>query len=84
MDVWFSIATAERHERELKYLRILCTRFSEVRRESFYPLDINLSWTLANRKLSWRAVAAARSSTDTRLVCFAIRRGCGANAPRII
>jgi len=31
MDVWFSIAeetTAERHERELKYLRILYPRFS--------------------------------------------------------
>jgi len=32
MDVWFSIEEeppAERHERELKHLRILCTRFSE-------------------------------------------------------
>src|SRR5260370_7791806 len=36
--------TAERHERELKHLRILCTRFSEARRESFCPLDTDLSW----------------------------------------
>ncbi len=36
--------TAERHERELKHLRILYTRFSEARRESFCPLDTDLSW----------------------------------------
>ena len=50
MDVWFSNrrgTTAERHERELKHLRILCTRFSEARRESFCPLDTDLSWRSA-------------------------------------
>src|SRR5260370_34864858 len=46
--------TAERHERELKHLRILCTRFFEARRESFCPLDTDLSWMSASRKLSKR------------------------------
>jgi hypothetical protein len=43
--------TAERHERELKHLRTLCTRFSEARRESFCPLDTDLSWMSANLPL---------------------------------
>jgi hypothetical protein len=43
--------TAERHERELKHLRILYTRFSEARRESICPLDTDLSWTSANLTL---------------------------------
>src|SRR5205809_1277197 len=55
--------TAERHERELKHLRILCTRFSEARRESFCPLDTDLSWTSA--KPEGGAVSAVRNP-DTK------------------
>src|SRR5260370_38298092 len=36
--------TAESRERGLKHLRILCTRCSEARRESFCPLGRDLSW----------------------------------------
>ncbi|HXM95835.1 MAG TPA: alkaline phosphatase family protein, partial [Candidatus Dormibacteraeota bacterium] len=46
--------TAERHERELKHLRILYTRFSEARRESFCPLDTDLSWMSA-AGLAWKS-----------------------------
>src|SRR5258708_1098928 len=54
MDVWFSNrrgTTAERHERELKHLRILCTRFSEARQESFCPLDTDLSWMSGSQSM---------------------------------
>src|SRR5260370_559785 len=61
--------TAERHERELKHLRILCTRFFEARRESFCPLDTDLSWMSASRKLSKRVAGLpsdALPSVDDR------------------
>jgi hypothetical protein len=54
--------TAERHERELKHLRILCTRFSEARGESFCPLDTGLSWMSANRELAYTGLLLGKKS----------------------
>ena len=55
MDVWFydhEGTTAERHERELKTLNSSVTRSSEARRESFCPLDTDVSWKSRFRKLA--------------------------------
>src|SRR5258708_34028924 len=71
MDVWFSNrrgTTAERHERELKHLRILCTRFSEARRESFCPLDTDLSWMSTRRKLWLVRLGSGSTSSEATMV----------------
>src|SRR6266478_3087298 len=66
--------TAERHERELKALKDFTHALSKARQESFCPLDTDLSWMSANRKLSGLQSGVANCQRELRLLLSAGRR----------
>src|SRR5258708_11595331 len=74
--------TAERQERGLKHLRILCARFSEARGESFCPLDRDLSWMSGSQsKRNHRREARTRAEAPKNFMHALLRSASGKLLP---